>query len=106
VTLKQWIKKVDHGWDYTSSYVRELPQPVTYSEDDRFCQVFNLYGPPARQELTELEDYTLMNVQYWSDLIQTTDYRIPVMPRPALFSFQRKQKPDRNKATPWKLRSR
>ena len=49
--LAEWIKKIDHGWDYTSSYVRELPQPVTYSENDRFCQVFNLYGPPARQNL-------------------------------------------------------
>ena len=103
--LAEWIKKIDHGWDYIVLCSRTT-QPVTYSENDRFCQVFNLYGPPARQELTELEDYTLMNVQYWSDLIQTTDLRIPVMPRPALFSFQRKQKPDRNKATPWKLRSR
>lgn len=103
--LKDWIEKVDLGWDWRSTFDRELPPDATYSENNRFCQVFTPYGPPMRRMLTDLEDYTLVNVQYWDNsLMESSDYDL--VTRPALFSFQRKQKQDRNKATPWKLRSR
>lgn len=104
MTLKDWIEKVDLGWDWRSTFDPDLPPDATYSENDRFCVVFTLFGPRTRRMLPDLDDYTLMNVQYWSDRIESSDYDL--VARPALLSFQRKQRPDRNKATPWKLRSR
>ena len=103
--LAEWAKNVDDCNDlFRLDFVRELPSTTSYSENDRFCQVFSVLGTAVRKTLPELDDYSLMNVQYWSDELITTDYDMQA--RPALFSFQRKQKPDRNKATPWKLRSR
>ena len=107
MTLKDWIESTSyHDMQNLSQHYphRRLPEVVTYSENDRFCQVFNTHGESARRILPELEDYSLMNVQYWIDFICGSDYDYSA--RPALFSFQRKQKPARNKATPWKLRSR
>jgi hypothetical protein len=105
MTLSEWVKHVDGFNDiFRSDFVHELPSTTSYSENDRFCQVFSILGTAVRKTLTELEDYSLMNVQYWSDELITTDYDMQA--RPALFSFQRKQKQGRNKATPWKLRSR
>jgi hypothetical protein len=103
--LAEWASQVDDiNTIWRADFVRELPPTTSYSENDRFCQVFSVFGTAERKALSELEDYSLMNVQYWSDEMLGSDY--DMQSRPALFSFQRKQKPDRNKATPWKLRSR
>lgn len=101
--LAEWADTIDDGlekaWrDRCGSFLsaKELQSCscLTYSENDRFCQVSSMDGPAARKILPDLEDYTLMNVQYG------------IHENHALFSFQRKQKPVRNKVTPWKLRSR
>ena len=101
--LAEWADTIDDGiekyWrerfgNFLSPEELERSSKLTYSENDRFCQVTALDGAAARKILPDLEDYTLMNVQY------------VIHDKHALFSFQRKQKPVRNKATPWKLRSR
>ena len=99
--LAEWADIIDDGLEkqwrerFTGVHSTEELERcscLTYSENDRFCQVRSMDGPADRKILPDLEDYTLMNVQYYEGH--------------ALFSFQRKQKPVRNKATPWKLRSR